>query len=250
MGGSFALALKNAMPGIRIMGIDRPEVLDRARRLKMIDTGDPQNSDLFVLATPVNEILRLVGDIVPSETLVTDLGSTKVEICRRAEQHGLAFIGGHPMTGSERAGPEAANGDLFKDARYFLCPVSTTPSGALDSMQEVVRGIGAIPEVLSADEHDRLVAQISHLPQLLSTLLADQVGENTEFSGPGLKSMLRLAGSPFHVWRDIFRTSPYLPGEVEQFLKRLSAAQESINSGDLDEIKAAFDRTDVSGDQR
>ena len=250
MGGSFALALKDAIPGITIIGVDRTEVLERARHLKIIDEGDPQKSDLFVLAAPVDEILRLVADIVPTGKLITDFGSTKTEICRRAEQRGLAFIGGHPMTGSERAGPEAANARLFQEARYFLCPVSTTPADALAMMQDIVGRIGAIPQVMTADAHDRLVAQISHLPQLLSTLLADHVGANTQFSGPGLKSMLRLAGSPFHVWRDIFRTSAYLPDELEMFVKRLNAALESINRGHLEDIKAVFDRTDTSGAPR
>src|SRR5688572_21046637 len=91
MGGSFALALKAARPAIRTIGVDRPEVLDRARKLGVIDSGDPQDSDLFVLATPIGEILQLLEQINPRGRLVTDLGSTKTMICQRAEQRSLPF---------------------------------------------------------------------------------------------------------------------------------------------------------------
>jgi prephenate dehydrogenase len=247
MGGSFALALKAAMPGIRTIAVDRPDVLERARKLGFIDEGDPSESDLFVLATPVGEILNILQDIRPEGRLVTDLGSTKVVICELAETRGLPFVGGHPMAGSERTGPEAADANLFRNTRYFLCPVSTTPEHGLAMMQDIVRAIGAIPEVLTPEQHDRLVAQISHLPQLLSTLLADHTAQNRQFSGPGLKSMIRLAGSPFHVWQDIFRTSGFLPHELREFIDKLTMALDSIDKGDLKSLKSAFDRTDTSG---
>jgi prephenate dehydrogenase len=113
-------------------------------------------------------------------------------------------------------------------------------------MKDLVRAIGAIPTVRTPDEHDRLVAQISHLPQLLSTLLAEHTAQNHEFSGPGLRSMIRLAGSPFHVWQDIFRTSGFLPQELRAFIDKLNAALDSIEKGDLKYLKSAFDRADTS----
>jgi prephenate dehydrogenase len=114
-------------------------------------------------------------------------------------------------------------------------------------MEEIVRAIGAIPEVLTPVRHDQLVAQVSHLPQLLSTLLADHTAGNREFSGPGLKSMTRLAGSPFHVWEDIFKTSGFLPHELQAFIEKLTMALNEIEKGDLKSLKSAFDRTDTSG---
>jgi prephenate dehydrogenase len=113
-------------------------------------------------------------------------------------------------------------------------------------MKDIVLAIGATPEILAPDEHDELVAQISHLPQLLSTLLADHTAHNRRFSGPGLKSMTRLAGSPFHVWRDIFKTSGFLPHELRAFIQRLDYALESIEKDHLECIEAAFDRMDES----
>lgn len=228
IGGSLALALKRAFPSIRVIGVDRPDVLDRARKLRMIDDGDPRDSDLIVLAAPVGQILQLLDEIIPGKALVTDVGSTKVTISMKAEQRGLRFIGGHPMAGSERSGPEAAHADLFEGTHFFLSPVSTTPVGAVETMKDLVSAIGAIPQIIFPEDHDKLVAQISHLPQLLSELLAEHTFANREFAGPGLKSMTRLAASPSHVWRDIFKTSGFLPHEARAFMERLRVALESL----------------------
>ena len=99
IGGSLALALKRAFPGLRIAGVDKPEVLKRALELKIIDVAGAQTGDLMVLATPVGEILRLLDEIQPGDALIMDVGSTKAAICAKAEQRGLQFIGGHPMAG-------------------------------------------------------------------------------------------------------------------------------------------------------
>ncbi|PYR95806.1 MAG: prephenate dehydrogenase/arogenate dehydrogenase family protein [Acidobacteria bacterium] len=209
IGGSFALALKRAFPTTRIAGVDRSEVLARAQRLKIIDVAGPQPADFVVLAAPVGDILELLDQFSPDETLITDVGSTKAAICSKAEQRGLRFIGGHPMAGLEQSGPEAASADLLHDAPFFLCPVRSTPHVALERMQDIIRAIGAVPHVISPENHDRLVAQISHLPQIISSLLADHTAAHKDLAGPGLRSMTRLAGSPFHVWRDIFKTSGF-----------------------------------------
>ena len=95
-------------------------------------------------------------------------------------------------------------------------------------MLDLVAAVGAIPHVISPDDHDRLVAQISHLPQLISDILAAHTASNYDFAGPGLKSMTRLAASPASVWRDIFKTSGFLPHEVRSFMNRLSEALEAL----------------------
>src|SRR5262245_44235404 len=139
VGGSLALALKGAYPQIRIAGVDKPDVLDRAKRLKIIDSTEPQPADLVVLATPVGEILKLIDQFHSQETLVTDVGSTKVAICAKAERFAVRFVGGHPMAGLERSGPEAARADLFRDAPYFLCRMKSTPAGALEAMADIAK---------------------------------------------------------------------------------------------------------------
>jgi prephenate dehydrogenase len=176
------------------------------------------------------------------ETLVTDVGSTKVAICNKAERFAVPFIGGHPMAGLEHSGPEAANADLFRGAPYFLCPIKSTPDGAIETMHDIATAIGATPRKISPEAHDRLVAQISHLAQIVSTVLADQTGAHKDLAGPGLRSMTRLAGSPFHIWRDIFRTSGFLPHELQSFIERLQRILDSMEAGNFDEIEALFKR--------
>src|SRR4029450_11592899 len=101
-----ARRLRRSLPGIHICGVDKPDVLDRALHLKIIDFTGLQRSDLIILATPVSDILRLMDQFVGEQTLVTDVGSTKAAICRKAERIGLSFIGGHPMAGLEQSGPD------------------------------------------------------------------------------------------------------------------------------------------------
>jgi prephenate dehydrogenase len=107
-------------------------------------------------------------------------------------------------------------------------------------MQEIAQAIGATPRVISPEDHDRLVAQISHLPQILSTLLADQTSAHRDLAGPGLRSMTRLAGSPFHVWHDIFKTSGFLPQELQSFIERLQRILDSMEAGNFDEVESLF----------
>jgi prephenate dehydrogenase len=242
IGGSLALALKRAFPDIRIAGVDKPDVLERAKRLKVIDVAGAQPADLVILATPVGDILKLIDQFKMKESLVTDVGSTKVAICNKAERMAVPFIGGHPMAGLEQSGPEAANADLFRDAPYFLCRVSSTPDGAIQIMSDLARAIGAAPIELTPEHHDQLVAQVSHLPQILSTVLADQTSANKDIAGPGLRSMTRLAGSPFHVWRDIFKTSGCLPHELQSFIERLQRILDAMEAGNLDEVETLFKR--------
>jgi prephenate dehydrogenase len=244
IGGSLALALKQAFPDLRIAGVDRPDVLERALRLNIVDVAGSQPADLVVIATPVGDILKLLDQFASDHTLVTDVGSTKVAICHKAGRLGVPFVGGHPMAGLEHSGPEAARAGLFNEARYFLCRARSTPDGALERMQTIVKAIGAIPHVISPEEHDRLVARISHLPQILSTLLADHTAQHKDIAGPGLRSMTRLAASPFHVWRDIFRTSGSLPHELQSFIQRLQNILDSMEAGNFDEIEALFKHED------
>jgi prephenate dehydrogenase len=251
IGCSFALALKQTIPGVRLYGIDSADILSRARAIGAIEASAPgtaqsEPSDLVILSAPVGEILRLTEELQPGPSVVLDVGSTKVDICKRAEARQLPFIGGHPMTGSERSGPEAASADLFQGARFFLCPISSTPEGAVSQLENVIRGIGALPHVISPEDHDRLAAEISHLPQLLSTVLADHTGEHREFAGPGLKSVTRLAASPFHVWRDILMTSGSLPGELKTYIQRLQDTLDALERKDMKRLESVFERANKS----
>src|SRR5438034_11785088 len=154
IGGSLALALKRAFPGVRVAGVDKPEVAERALRLNIVDAAGAEPADLVILATPVGDILKFLDQFTSKHLLVTDVGSTKVAICHKAERLGVPFIGGHPMAGLEHSGPEAASADLFRNAPYFLCRVKSSPDGALERMQEIAQAIGATPRVTSPEDHD------------------------------------------------------------------------------------------------
>jgi len=249
IGCSFALALKQSFPGVRVFGIDNEHILQRARTTGAIEgtnSVSPEDPDLIILSTPVGQILRLTGELQPGRSIILDVGSTKVDICRKAEDRRLPFVGGHPMTGSERSGPEAASADLFKGSRFFLCPISSTPSGAVSQLENLIRTIGALPYVVSPGNHDKLVAELSHLPQILSTALADLTGEHREFAGPGWKSVTRLAASPFHVWRDILMTSGALPAELEVYIQRLRDILDALERKDLNQLESIFLRANKS----
>lgn len=244
IGTSFGLALKERIPGIRVHGIDSPEILKRARQIGAIDEGKgtEEPPDLLILAAPVGAILKLLEELPAGPSVILDVGSTKVNICRKAQSLGLPFVGGHPMTGSEKSGPDAASADLFQGAPFFLCPISSAPDSALSGATRLVQGVGANPLVMSAEEHDRVVAQLSHLPQILSTLLADQTSQHRGVAGPGWKSFTRLAASPFHVWRDILQSSGSLPLELRLFSDRLNSVLDALDRGNMKEVEAMFER--------
>jgi prephenate dehydrogenase len=246
MGSSFGLALKARIPDVRVYGVDSPEVLQRSRLVGAVDAGEAEAADLIILAAPVSAILGLLDSFSANSSLILDIGSTKVDICSRAVSRGLPFIGGHPMTGSERSGPEAARADLFNGRPFFLCPVSSTPKDAVPKVTGVAEAIGAKPVLTTAEEHDRVVARLSHLPQILSTLLADQTSELRSLAGTGLESVTRLAKSPFHVWKDIFETSGSLPAELRLFADRLRSVVEALEQGNMKEIETIFARANLS----
>jgi len=249
MGCSFALALKKRFPKTQIFGGDAPDVLARAQRLGAVEDGNlPTDPELVVLASPVRSILELLDQLQPGIRLILDLGSTKAAICRKAESRRLAFVGGHPMTGSERFGPDAASAEIFERAPFFLCPVASTPPDALSKLKQLLEEIGTVPMVLDPTVHDRLVARISHLPQILSTLLADHTAKDRALAGPGLRSVTRLGASPFHIWRDILQTSGALPQELREFSGRLQTVLKALETGDLAELETIFGRANQAVD--
>ncbi len=223
IGGSFALALRRAGFKGRILGVSSPATLERALDLKVVDEGATardaaQASDLIYLSQPILRILDILpelNDCVQPQALVTDAGSTKSTIASRARAvlSRCQFLGGHPMAGREQRGVEAAEAGLFKGRPYVLTPRSPAEmetSGAREFLNWIGK-IGAVPIILDADQHDRIVAYTSHLPQLASTglaaLLAGREEPRSRVFGPALVDSTRLALSPFDVWGDILATN-------------------------------------------
>jgi prephenate dehydrogenase len=223
IGGSFALALRKAGFSGRIIGVSSPETIRRALELGVIDEGAPaqeaaQAADLVYLAQPILRIVEILPELHPwvrSEALVTDAGSTKSTIVGGAAStlSRCQFLGGHPMAGREKRGVDAAEEDLFRGRPYVLTPRSEAEldSPAAREFVDWIKRIGAFTVILSPEEHDRIVAYTSHLPQLASTGLAALLEGRREpesgVFGPALVDSTRLALSSFDIWGDILATN-------------------------------------------
>jgi len=244
IGGSFALAVRSRLPGAAVIGWDHPEVLKRARQREAISDAveDPaaavRGADLVYLALPIGpamELLPAIARHAEPQALVTDACSTKAAICRSAENHfrGAArFLGGHPMAGKEQSGIEHADAGLFRGAKYVLVGSRDDPDPRIASFAALLRDIGAEPVWLAAETHDWAAAIASHLPQLLSVALAGVVRDETDetglpltLAGQGLRDMVRLAGSPYHVWRDVCLTNT---DNIARALDRLAQAVDHV----------------------
>ena len=221
IGGSVALAVKRRWPSIAIAAVDRTSVINVAMETRVIDEGSDDlrtvaGADLVMLAAPVlqnvHTLQRLAGHT--SHALVTDTSSTKRAILEAAAglPDGLPFIGGHPLAGAAAGGVEAARPDLFDDRPWLLTPSPTASDAALTTVSEFVRELRAVPQVIDAEQHDRLLAYLSHLPQLAVSALMHVVGchagpDGLVLAGRGLRDTTRLASSPASPWRDIVDTN-------------------------------------------
>jgi prephenate dehydrogenase len=258
IGGSFALALRKYTNGIHISGWDRTEVVSEAHARDAIDApfyGELgpalQGADLIYLALPISVTLDLLPEIArfaPAHALVTDACSTKERIAQAAadlfaEQGGAMFLAGHPMAGRELSGIANAGADLFRNSTYALIGEPNAPRDArVSAFVKIIEKIGARPLWLGAQQHDYAVGLVSHLPQLaavaLGSFLYDRLDENglpITLAGPGLRDSLRLAGSPYHTWRDIVLTNrDVLSAALDLFARRIEDLRERLASRDLE----------------
>ncbi|HKS42369.1 MAG TPA: prephenate dehydrogenase/arogenate dehydrogenase family protein [Blastocatellia bacterium] len=262
IGGSFALALKRARLAERITAWDDKETIQEASRLGIIDgaedafgSGQTSEADLIYLAAPVGAIINFMfrsgGSLKPG-AIVTDAGSTKREICEAAREKlsgAVHFVGGHPMAGSHKRGIHNADADLFRDAPYAIVPreelktLDEPRAQAVNTVIEVVSKIGGKPIVLTTEEHDRIVARISHAPQLISTALAAGSSEAkaVALAGSGFTDMTRLAASDWSVWEDICRTNgDEIVCALDEFNESIALVREAIRNGDFQKVQEAF----------
>ena len=257
IGGSIALAVKRRWPAAEIVGIDRQPVLETARQTRVIDRGSDglagvDGAQLVILAAPVLQNAAALQELphVVRDAVVTDVGSTKRTIVEaaRALPPGLPFVGGHPLSGAAAGGVEAARPDLFADRPWLLTRSVSSTDAAIDSLTEFVTGLGAIPRVIDAVEHDRLLAFLSHLPQLTVTALMHVVGDHTgpeglTLAGRGLHDTTRLASSPASPWRDIVASNG---DNISTAIDVLIAALEELKSASRPEGMPALERMFLS----
>jgi len=257
IGGSLALALRKKKFAGRIVGCDREAALEKARSRAAIDEGRANPADavrgsqVVVLATPVLAIIDLIerlGPALPAKTLLTDVGSTKAAVVERAvkvfgKNPEKRFLAGHPMAGKELSGVEHADADLFQNAVWFFTPLEgqTLNDGLIGEFAGWIDQIGARIAMMPADEHDRLCAWISHVPQMISTALAaalvEEFGEDAPLlpaGGRALQEMTRISASPYSMWRDVaISNKKNLQDALWKVEQRLAHIRENLATREL-----------------
>jgi prephenate dehydrogenase len=229
IGGSIALRARELWPKALVIAVDQKDVLETAMRLHAIDVAADDlivlaEADIVVLAAPVKQNIALLAELddhVRQPAIVTDTGSTKREIVAAARSlpPRFTFIGGHPLGGAAKGGLEHARPDLFVGRPWLLTPDGAPTDGArglrtegLDKLSAFVTALGSKPTIVTVEAHDRLLAFLSHLPQLTASALMQVVGDavgqdGLDLAGRGLADTTRLASSPADIWTDIAATN-------------------------------------------
>jgi prephenate dehydrogenase len=254
IGGSIGLAARARLEA-EVAGYD-PErrLLDRATELEAIDTAHESVADavdgaeLVFCAAPVLALPGLLAealDAAGEDCAVTDVGSVKRDVIA-ALGSDSRFIGGHPLAGAETSGVENARADLFEGARWYLTPTANTAGLLYDRVQRAIADMGARPQAIEAETHDRLMAMISHLPHVLANVLVGQAAtalseeaEHLPEVGPSFRDATRVAGANPAIWGDIFSGNrEAVAAEIDATVARLSEAAELLRSGDRDAVSA------------
>jgi prephenate dehydrogenase len=260
IGGSIALKARELWPTSLVIAVDRKDVLETAMRLHAIDVAadDPvvlAEVDLVVLAAPVRQntaLLETLDEHVRQPAVVTDTGSTKREIVAAARTlpPRFTFVGGHPLGGAARGGLEHARPDLFTGRPWLLTPAADTDtarsisaSQAMDRLSSFVTALGGVPKTIDAAAHDRLLAYLSHVPQITASALMQMVGdavgkEGLALAGRGLADTTRLASSPADIWTDIAASNADEIGQaLDELIERLQQLRRDLPVGErLEEI--------------
>jgi prephenate dehydrogenase len=264
IGGSIGLALRQGNePGWEIVGYSRrQETVANALGSGAIERGTAnlkdavKQADFVIIATPVLTIKEIFSEIapqLPSACIVTDTASTKVQVMKWAEEilpPTVDFIGGHPMAGRETYGIQAAEAELFRGCTYCLTSSKKASSKSIDTVTGMVKKLGAIPFFIDAQEHDNLVAGVSHLPMLLSTALVSLTTKK-----PSWSKMSKLAASGYHDLTRLASGSPEVNAHIclsnkeaivdwiDKFSQELERYRQLVAGGDK-RLERAF--TDAS----
>ena len=252
IGGSLARALTHRMKFSEIIAINRnSESITQALLDGTISRGFNAineyiyDSDIIFICTPVKRteeyIQSLLGK-VKQECIITDVGSTKGEIIEYIDSLSAppCFIGGHPMAGTEKTGYVSSFEHLFENAFYVLSSCKSTSERALNTMIEIVKGIGGIPILLDAKEHDKITAGISHLPHIIASTLVNMVKSNDTTDGKmqllaagGFKDITRIASSSPEMWENIFLSNKLPVSKIlDDFIELLSKFKDLIETED------------------
>lgn len=259
IGGSIALAARQLWPTSLVIAVDNKDVLEVAMRLHAIDVAADDlivlaEADLVVLAAPARQNIALLAELdehVRVPAVVTDTSSTKREIVAAAR--GLpprfTFVGGHPLGGAAKGGLEHARAELFKGRPWLITPTGDAQGAAVEKLFAFAGALGALPRIVGVEAHDRLLAFLSHLPQLTASALMQVVGnavgdDGLGLAGRGLADTTRLASSPADIWKDIASTNADEIGvALDQMIAVLTDLRQDLTSGDrLNEVFESANR--------
>lgn len=261
IGGSLALALREAEFAVKVLAWDRdPEVLAWGLSLGVIDRAVDsidalmREVDIAVLATPTLVSERLLLHMLSepgTARCVTDVASVKGSLCRAVSalpvEQAALYVPGHPIAGSERSGVAAARTDLFRQHRVILTPDERTSAEALDLATRLWEASGATVERMRVDEHDAVLAATSHLPHVLAYALVDALARSPirenifRFAAGGFRDFTRIASSDPVMWRDIALTNrDALLAAIDDFSGHLATLRAAVAAGDGDALESTF----------
>jgi len=252
IGGSVAAALRQQGVAARVLGVEsNPETLRQARALGLIDAAASvqeaaAQANVIVLAVPVGamiEVLRAIGTSLRPQTLVTDVGSTKTDVVKAAEQalgeRAAQFVPGHPIAGSEASGPQAAHAALFDQRTVVLTPMAQNPMALRQRVVHLWQAMGAHVVQMSPEAHDAVLASVSHLPHLLAAAYMAQVAASPDadlrldLAGSSFRDVTRVAASSPRMWRDIFLANRQaVLAELHGLKALLTQAETLLEQGD------------------
>jgi len=261
IGGSFALALKNADAVERVLGLGRSAAsLARARELGIIDeiatsvAEAVRDTDLILVAAPVAQTEAILAAIAPylqPGTVVTDAGSTKSDVVAAARKalgvKVAQFVPGHPIAGRELNGPDAAIADLYVGKKVVLAPLTENTPQDVARVADAWRQCGAIIHQLTPEKHDCVFAAVSHLPHLLAYALVDDIANKPhadllfQYAASGFRDFTRIAGSSPEMWRDIsLANQTALLHELDSYLVQLTQVRALLAAGDGPALEAVY----------
>jgi prephenate dehydrogenase len=267
IGGSFALALKQAGKVSHVVGVGRNRAnLEVAQQRGAIDNIAPdaraaaRSADVVLVAAPVAQFPSIFSQLKDCEALITDGGSTKRDViaaARKALGKRIAqFVPAHPVAGAEKSGAAAASAELFRNRRVVLTPLPENPSASVDRVQQLWEACGARITRLAPDEHDAVLAAVSHLPHVLAFALVHDIAAraNAEqlfsYAAGGFRDFTRIASSHPEMWRDIcVANRDRLLDELKRYGAKLGQLEKLLQAGDGAALEKLFVEARTARDQ-
>jgi prephenate dehydrogenase len=256
IGGSLARAVKEKRLVAQIVGAGRSQKnLAKALALGVVDRIETdhreavQGSDIVVVCTPVQAAVDVVRDIFPAmkpTAILTDVGSVKGPFVRAIEEMNLdtiRFVGGHPIAGAEKSGVEASMSTLFQNHRTILTPTASSSPDAVDALKALWESVGAHVDIIEPERHDRILADISHLPHLVAYVLVNLAldGGGVPYAAGGFRDFTRIASSNPEMWRDIsLDNKEALLNSLTAFEKSLSDLRRAVEVQDGEALELTY----------